>query len=157
MEINEYTTEVNRHNRLTNLVLKRVTNYYTIDRTLSAPETIVSMMNMSYHMDTKAEEYCYMLSVDTKCHPIGLFEISHGNCNSALVGAREIFVRALLSGAVHLIFIHNHPSGIADPSHEDDELCRRLQKGADLLGLKVLDFIVVGDHQYFSFMEENRI
>lgn len=131
MQIREYTTEVNRCDGLTNLVLERVTNYYTTDGTFSTPETIVSMMNMNYHMDTKAEEYCYMLAMNTKCHPIGIFEISHGSCNSAMAGAREIFVRALLSGAVNLIFIHNHPSGITDPSHEDDELCRRLQKGAD--------------------------
>jgi DNA repair protein RadC len=52
-----------------------------------------------------------------------------------------------------VIFIHNHPSGDPAPSREDREITRRLKEAGEILGIKVLDHIIIGDGSYFSFVE----
>ena len=52
-----------------------------------------------------------------------------------------------------MIFIHNHPSGDPTPSREDHELTKRLVACGDLLGIKVLDHLIVGDGRYYSFAD----
>lgn len=54
-----------------------------------------------------------------KCKPISFFEVSHGTHNASLADGREILIRALLCGAANIIIVHNHPSGVPEPSRED--------------------------------------
>ena len=90
-----------------------------------------------------------MLALDTKCKPIGIFEISHGTVNMSMINPREVFIRALLVGAVSIALIHNHPSGDATPSREDISATKRLAECGKLLGVVLLDHIVIG-HDYTS-------
>lgn len=65
---------------------------------------------------------------------------------------REVIKTALLSSAASIMLIHNHPSGDPQPSREDREITRRLKEAGDLLGIRVLDHIIIGE-QYMSFVE----
>jgi DNA repair protein RadC len=56
--------------------------------------------------------------------------------------------------AAAIILVHNHPSGDPTPSREDREITRRLKEGGDLLGIRVLDHIIIGDGSYLSFVEQ---
>lgn len=78
--------------------------------------------------------------------------VSVGSLNQSIVSPRSVFQTALLTNAAALILIHQHPSGDPTPSREDIEITRRLKEGGELLGIKVLDHIIVGD-SYFSFVE----
>ena len=80
--------------------------------------------------------------------------ISKGTVNASLVSPRELFLSALRFHAVNLILVHNHPSGDAAPSQADIDLTRRVQQAGELLGVHILDHIIIGDCQYFSFQEE---
>jgi DNA repair protein RadC len=81
--------------------------------------------------------------------------ISIGSLNQSLVHPRECFKAALLCNAQVVVFAHNHPSGEVTPSSEDRQLTAGLKQAGQLLGIKVLDHVIVGDKGYFSFQENN--
>lgn len=79
--------------------------------------------------------------------------ISQGTLTASLVHPREVFAPAIRESAGALVFVHNHPSGDPTPSAEDVEITRRLCAVADVVGIRVLDHVVVGDGRYVSFLE----
>lgn len=81
--------------------------------------------------------------------------VSIGSLNQSLVHPRECFKAALLCNAQAVVFAHNHPSGEVIPSLEDKQLTAGLKQAGQLLGIKVLDHVIVGDKGYFSFQENN--
>lgn len=83
--------------------------------TLNSPELIFNFLNKYLRLGKRTEEYVYLMCFDTKSHPLGLFEISHGTVNSAVLSPREIYMKALLCGAANIVMVHNHPSGDVSP------------------------------------------
>ena len=80
--------------------------------------------------------------------------ISEGSLNYSIVHPREAFNPAIKESAAAVIFIHNHPSGDPTPSTEDLEITKRLKKVSEIVGIKLLDHIIIGDNSYFSFVDE---
>jgi DNA repair protein RadC len=102
--------------------------------------------------DIKKEEFrCVLL--DTKNRVIREETVSTGSLTASLVHPRETFKTAVRESAAAVIFVHNHPSGDIKPSQEDILLTRRLVQSGDVLGIKVLDHIIVGDGGHFSFRD----
>lgn len=81
-----------------------------------------------------------------------LFE---GTVDETAIHTREVVKRALAHNATGVVFVHNHPSGRAQPSREDQDMTRRLVGALIPVGIKVLDHIIVGNNQCFSFAEQN--
>jgi DNA repair protein RadC len=79
--------------------------------------------------------------------------VSEGSLTSSIVHPREVFMPAVRESAGAIVFVHNHPSGDPQPSDEDIAVTRRLVHAADLLGIRVLDHVIVGDGTYASFKE----
>lgn len=77
------------------------------------------------------------------CRPVCFFEVAHGACNAALVGIRDIFVRALLCGAAEFVLVYNHPGGLIEPSEEDVRMTEKVQKASVLLGIPFCDHIII--------------
>ena len=128
---------------------------YTNYSSLSSPESVADLVNTLYNLCDLTEEYVYLLAVDTKNVPIGAFEVSHGTVDCSVVAPREIFMRALLCGAAKIVLAHNHPSGNVNPSSEDIKLTERIKQAGDIMGMPLLDHIIVGDNEFFSFKQEN--
>jgi DNA repair protein RadC len=102
--------------------------------------------------DIKKEEFrCVLL--DTKNRVIKEETVSTGSLTASLVHPRETFKTAVRESAAAVIFVHNHPSGDIKPSQEDILLTRRHVQAGDLLGIKVLDHVIVGDGGHFSFRD----
>ena len=102
--------------------------------------------------DIKKEEFrCVLL--DTKNRVIREETVSTGSLTASLVHPRETFKTAVRESAAAVIFVHNHPSGDIKPSQEDILLTRRLVQAGDVLGIKVLDHVIVGDGGHFSFRD----
>lgn len=99
-----------------------------------------------------AEEHVWLLGLNTRLLVVGLFEVSHGTLNRALVFPREIFIRLLLCGATSFIIIHNHPSGNCLPSEDDNQLTQRLSDCGRMLGITLTDHVVIGNG-IFSYAE----
>jgi DNA repair protein RadC len=79
--------------------------------------------------------------------------VAEGSWNTCPVEPREVFRTALTARAVGIVVAHNHPSGDPEPSSQDRAITRHLQRGAELLGLKLLDHLVLGEGSYVSMAE----
>lgn len=95
--------------------------------------------------------------LDTKNNILGDKLITIGTINSTLVQPREVFSDAIKNKVANIIVLHNHPSGDSSPSKEDKLTTKRLEEAGKILGIKVLDHIIIGDGEYFSFKEEEMI
>ncbi len=80
-------------------------------------------------------------------------DLFHGTVDQAAVHPREVVREALEHHAASIILVHNHPSGRVQPSAEDREITRKIQAACEVVSIKVLDHIIIGDNQYFSFSE----
>jgi DNA repair protein RadC len=98
-------------------------------------------------------EYFVMITLDSKNRTIGYHTISIGSLSTSVVHPRECLKAALLDSAAAAIFLHNHPSGDPAPSMEDRECTKRLTSAAKILGIRVLDHIILGESEYFSFAD----
>ena len=131
-------------------------NYPELDNMMNSPEKVVKLAKGFLRMHEETEEYMYMICLNTKLMMTGLFEISHGNVNSSVVGTREVFQKALLGNAVSIILMHNHPSGDCTPSIQDIEVTKRLVEAGKIIGVEVLDHIIIGKH-YCSLREKGHL
>lgn len=80
--------------------------------------------------------------------------VSEGSLTLSIVHPREVFTLAVKESAAAVIFLHNHPSGDPTPSQEDRALTARLVSAGEVLGIRVLDHLVVGDGRYVSFADQ---
>lgn len=147
MRITEYRLETPNI-----LAVEKKINYPAADRITDLPQ-MVSMMKDVYGLHRLAEEYVYMVAVNTKGKALGVFNISHGLVNVSLIGAREVYMRALLIGACSIFVCHNHPSGDPSPSKEDITVTEKLKKAGEMIGVMLLDHIIIADGGYYSFRE----
>lgn len=92
--------------------------------------------------------------LDTKNQVLKVVDVSIGSLNSSIVHPREVFSEAVKCGCNSIIFVHNHPSGDPTPSAEDLQTTQRLESAGNILGIKVLDHIIIGDGKYISFKEK---
>ena len=90
-----------------------------------------------------AKEVFKVFLLDSKNAVIASEIISIGTLNQSIVHPREIFKLAIVKSANAIVLAHNHPSGSVEPSQEDIEVTRQLQKAGQLLGIKVLDHVIV--------------
>ena len=103
------------------------------------------------------KEHFKIITLDTKNKILDICTISIGSLNSSIVHPREVFHEAVKKSAASIILIHNHPSGETQPSREDISITKRLIEAGELMGIKVLDHIIIGDGVYLSFKEGNII
>ena len=101
--------------------------------------------------DRKNETFV-ALFLDNQNRIITYEELFTGTINSATIHARPIIERALKLNAAGLILAHNHPSGVSDASQHDLAVTQRLQEALQLVDLKLLDHLVIGDNEVFSIM-----
>ena len=83
--------------------------------------------------------------------------VSLGCLTESVVHPREVFKSAIIKSACSLIFCHNHPSGESEPSLPDITVTRKLKEGGEILGIKILDHIIIGNDNIFSFNSEGKL
>ena len=154
MRITKYTIELNDNKR--NILVKEDSKNCTFINRLDSPEKIVDMLNYIFNAKYKAEEHLWLIALDTKCNPMGVFEVSHGTADASMSSPREVFVRLCLIGALRFIIVHNHPSGDTTPSKGDMEVTSRMRECGNMMNIQLLDHIIIGDN-YYSFKENNMI
>jgi len=103
--------------------------------------------------DLKKEVF-KVIMLDSKNRIIDIIEITNGTVNQANPIIREIFHKALEFFATGLICVHNHPSGIVVPSKEDKDFTRNLREAGKIMQIQVLDHLIIGDGDYYSFADE---
>lgn len=119
---------------------------------LTSPDTVANY----YMQDMRhlSREQVLLVMLDSKNKILKDMVISAGTINSSIMPAREVFVEALRCEAVHIIVIHNHPSGDPTPSNEDIRVTKRIKEAGNLIGISLMDHIIIGDNKYISLKEQ---
>jgi len=99
------------------------------------------------------KEVFLALLLDAKNRVIREVQVSEGSLTASIVHPREVFVPVVRESAAAVLFVHNHPSGDPTPSREDIELTSRLRQAGELMGVRVLDHIIIGNGDYISFAD----
>ncbi|GAM09722.1 hypothetical protein OR1_02002 [Geobacter sp. OR-1] len=102
----------------------------------------------------RKKEYVMALLLDGKNRVIREVPISEGSLNQSIVHPREVFNPAVRDSAAAIILVHNHPTGDPSPSREDLELTRRLREAGEVMGIRVLDHVIIGDGSYVSLADK---
>jgi len=118
---------------------------------LTAPDTTRRFL-IAHLRDKPYEVFC-CLFLDNRHRLIAFEEIFRGTIDGASVHPREVVRQILLHNAASVIFAHNHPSGVLEPSQADEYVTRRLKDALGLIDVRVLDHFIVGDGRCFSFSE----
>jgi DNA repair protein RadC len=106
--------------------------------------------------DYRREVFLALL-LDSKNCLLREVQISEGSLNASIVHPREVFVPVVRESAAAVLFVHNHPSGDPTPSSEDIALTTRLKQAGELMGVRVLDHIIIGDGRYHSFADQGML
>ena len=144
MRVTKYSVEIGDDGRNV-LVKESARNCGEISGGIDCKEKVKTLLDTMFRASYQAEEYVWLIALNTKLKPVGVFEVSHGTVDSAHIAPREIFVRLLLCGATEFIVAHNHPSGDTTPSDEDINMTMRISECAKLIGLRFLDNVILGE------------
>ena len=105
----------------------------------------------------RQQEVFMVLFLDTQHRVIASEELFHGTLGQTSVYPREVVKRALVHNAAAVIFAHNHPSGVTEPSQADQLLTTALKQALELVDVRVLDHFVVAGGQTLSFAEKGLV
>jgi len=131
-------------------VKEEITNYIKTGTRFTAPSQVADTFQF---LMKETKEQFITLHLDGKNRIICMDLVSLGSLNQSIVHPRSVFMTACLSNAAALILVHQHPTGDPTPSSEDLSITRRLKEAGEIMGIKVLDHIIVGDGEYLSFVE----
>lgn len=130
---------------------------YPLDTKCDQPERVASIIEDVFDLSNSPEEKLVMLTLDTKLKITGVFIVSIGTINENIVHPREVYKRAMLQNANCIVIAHNHPSGDTTPSKEDLAVTKRLKEAGELLGIRLLDHLILGNGTYRSLKEKGII
>lgn len=131
-------------------VKEEITNYLKTGTRFTAPSQVFDTFSF---LMKETKEMFLTLHLDGKNRIIVMDLVSIGSLNQSIVHPREVFKTACLSNAAALILIHQHPTGDPSPSSEDIAITRRLKEAGEIMGIKILDHIIIGQDEYLSFVE----
>ena len=120
-------------------------------RALSSPDETVAFLRL--RMEHLEHEVFAVLFMDTRNRVIAFEEMFRGTIDGASVYPREVVKAALGHNAAAIIIAHNHPSGVAEPSHADRAITRRLLEAMSLIDVRLLDHVVIGAGESVSFAD----
>ena len=122
---------------------------------LSSPKSVRDYLRLS--LEGKRHEVFVGIFLDAQNRSIAAEELFNGTLTQTSVYPREVVKRALHHNAAAMIFAHNHPSGVAEPSQADEILTQSLKQALALVDVKVLDHFIVGGGTAMSFAERGLI
>lgn len=139
------------------LVKEESKRYDCENKSMNCPQKMFNVLTDVFRLDKKPQESFYLLVFDTKLRLIGTFEIGRGTLDHTVVDIKGIFQRALLCNASKIAVAHNHPSGEVEPSREDISVTKRISSCGELMEIRLIDHIIVGDGKYYSFADNQML
>ena len=118
---------------------------------MSSPQTVREYLRL--HLSRRDREFFVALYLDAQNRVIKLEELFAGTLTQTSVFPRDVVRKGLECNAAAVIFAHNHPSGLSEPSRADELLTHALKQALALVDIKVLDHLVVGGESAMSFAE----
>lgn len=134
-------------------VKEEVAGYFHPLTRYTHPEQVFRVFSF---LQQETKEYFLTVHLDGKNRILAVEILSVGSLNQSIVSPRELYKTALLSSAAAVVLIHNHPTGDPTPSREDIEITKRLVAAGELLAIRVIDHIIIGD-RFLSFAEQGML
>lgn len=106
--------------------------------------------------DAMEEHFCVLL-LNNKGKLLAQREVTRGTLTGSLVHPREVFKYAVAGNAAKIIVVHNHPSGDSAPSREDRNVTKMLKDAGEIMGIELVDHIIIGDGNYYSFSDSGTL
>lgn len=129
---------------------KRMSRPQDLKTQIKSSEDVANLL--MEELKYEKNEIVKILILNTKNIVQKIVDISIGNTSSAPIERKRIFEEILKNGMSTFILVHNHPSGDVTPSMNDIKTTKEIKMGAELLGLKLLDHIIIGDGKYKSIL-----
>lgn len=122
---------------------------YDLDKNfvVGSPFDGYKLIQTVLNLQEEATERFGIICLNTKNRIVGIHILHIGNINSSIVCPRTAFQHALLNNAASIIMFHNHPSGDPSPSSEDIAVTKRFEEAGNILGIRVLDHMIIGDKE----------
>ena len=124
--------------------------YFEPLKAITSSAHVISLFDF---LGRETREHFWAVPLNSKNKLLCLDPISTGSLNASIVHPREVFKFVLLSSAAALLLVHNHPSGDTAPSAEDREITNRLKEASELLGIRLLDHVIIGNGRHSSFAD----
>lgn len=137
---------------------KDITKEYPIlknQKSIENPTMFYKKFLPLFKNETKEFTIVFWLSVHKKV--TGFEIVSIGNLYYTIMSPREIFRGAVINHCHAIIIAHNHPSGNSDPSKQDISITKKLVKAGKILDIEIIDHIIFGNKNYYSFVEHRII
>ncbi len=133
------------------LAIKVLSIKHRVGRVLSKPDETRDFLRL--RLADYRNEIFGCLFLDNRHRIIAVRELFQGTIDGASVYPRVVVQQAMEVNAAAVVFFHNHPSGVAEPSHADEAITRRLKDALALVDVRVLDHFVVSAGESVSFAE----
>jgi DNA repair protein RadC len=119
------------------------------------PEAVVKAIRLS--IQDKAKEHFKLVLLNSRNRILRISSVSIGTLTTSLVHPREVFRDAITHSAASVVLAHNHPSGDPEPSEDDLKMTRKLVESGKIIGIEVIDHIIIGKNNHYSFRERGLI
>jgi DNA repair protein RadC len=135
---------------------RRLSSTEIKERPLATGSRQIYRVVENHFVGRKREEFVALL-LDVRYRVIRIVPISIGTLTQSLVHPREAFKDAVRESAYAVVFVHNHPTGDPTPSTPDEVITQRLVKAGEVMGIRVLDHLIIGKKDYYSFADAGKI
>jgi len=136
-------------------LVKEKGGLYSLESTvIKDPGDANKIIQLVLDLNSSAVEKFGIITLTTKNKVAGIHIISVGTINCSFASPREVFQQAILNNASAIILFHNHPSGDPTESIEDVETTNKLIQAGEILGIKVLDHIIVGENNSYVSLKQ---
>jgi DNA repair protein RadC len=123
------------------------------NKRINSPEDLATL---GFKLIGNADREVFLtVCLSTKNTINAVHPVSMGSLNTSVVHPREVYKLAVINNSASVAFLHNHPSGDAEPSKEDIKVTRQLVDAGKVLGIRVLDHVIVGDEAFYSLSDNN--
>jgi len=140
-----------------NIQISLVKEIFISDTAYNCSEAVAQCEIVEKELKNADREKFICIHFNIKNHIISYEVVSMGSLTSSIVHPREVYKAAILANAASVVFLHNHPSGSTEPSLDDIEITNRLCKAGSILGINVLDHLIIGNNDFYSFRQHNLI
>ena len=132
---------------------KRVLNKVDLNKQIRCSNDVYELVKSD--LENELQEKLLVIFLNTRKYVIDKKIIFIGTVNSSVVHARDVFREAVKCNAVSLILVHNHPAGSIKPSYQDMEMTNKFISIGKLMDIDVIDHLIIGKNNYYSFLESN--
>ena len=132
---------------------KRVLNKVDLSKQIRCSNDVYELVKGD--MENQLQEKLLVIFLNTRKYVIDKKVIFIGTVNSSVVHARDVFREAVKCNAVGIIMVHNHPAGSIKPSYQDMEMTNKFISIGKLMDIDVIDHLIIGKNNYYSFLESN--